>query len=138
MEKFAAEAIAMMPDLEKNAAMTDAMLDKTAADAKLSTERAIERMLRLVERKRALCALAGVCCRTACVMTQPYFKIMRGRTAGQTEESLAAETGVCRSTVHSCHARALEKCVWVLGAMKRAGYDFSVFASLGLRFPSNA
>lgn len=137
MEKFAAEAIAMMPDLEKNAAMTDAMLDKTAADAKLSTERAIERMLRLVERKRALCALAEVCRRMTSVMTERELRIIRGRTAGQTEESLAAETGVCRSTVHSCHARALEKCVWVLGAMKRAGYDFSVFASLGLRFPSN-
>ena len=138
MEKFAAEAIAMMPDLEKNAAVTDAMLDKTAADAKLSTERAIERMLRLIDRKRALCSLAEVCRRMTSVMTERERKILFGRTAGQTEESLAAETGVCRSTVHSCYTRALEKCVWVLGAMKRAGYDFTVFAALGLRFPSNA
>ena len=135
MDNFALGIIASAPRLKKYAVRTDALLDRTAADATLTTERAIKRMLRLIERKRAAEAAADLYRRMMSVMTERERTAIRGRAAGRTEESLAEEIGVCRSTVHACAVRALEKCRWMLGAMRKSGYDFSVFAPLGMNLP---
>ncbi len=135
MENFALRAIAVMPRLKRYSVRTDALLDRTAADAGLTTERAVSRMLRLIEKKRAIEAAADVCRRMMSVMTERERAAVKGRAEGRTEAAVAEETGVCRSTVHSCAVRALEKCRWVLEAMKKSGYDFSVFAALGMNLP---
>lgn len=132
MEKFVRTIAAMVPQLQNNASKTDIMLERTAANMKLPTEKAIARMTGLIARKQALAAVFYVCSEMFSLLTPRELTVLRGRSEGITEESLARELGVCRMTVHNICVHAVKKCGWYLAALKKSGYDFSVFEPLGL------
>lgn len=132
MEKFVRAIAAMMPKLQISASKTDMMLERTAANMKLTTEKAIADMTDLIARKQALVAVSYVCGEMFSLLTPRELTVLKGRSEGITEESIARELGVCRMTVHNVGKHALKKCGWYLTALKKSGYDFSVFEPLGL------
>ena len=121
MERFAIAAAKLMPRLDRLAARTDAQLERTAADTTLTTGQAIDRMLELTERKRAIVGLAALYERMVGVLRPRERSVFEQRARGGTEEAIAASLGISRATVVRTYETALKKCKWFLHAAEAVG-----------------
>ena len=121
MEKFAIAAARLMPRLDAISAKTDAMLDRTAADTTLTTSMAVDRMLELIERKRAIVGLHRLYMRMVSILRPRERQIFEQRARGATEEAIAADLGISRATVTRTYETALRKCKVFLDAAKKVG-----------------
>ncbi len=125
MERLAEVAAKLRPGLERLERKADRLLDRAATDAFSGTEKAIARMLAAVERKRSIAAIAALYDDLTSLMTAGERAVYDGRAAGRTDDEMAAELNVSRSTVRNYYARAAEKCGWMLTAMRKSGRDMS-------------
>ena len=121
MERFAIAAAKLMPRLDRLAARTDAQLERTAADTTLTTGQAIDRMLELTERKRAIVGLHHLYMRMMSVLRPREKRVFEQRARGVTEEAIAADLGISRATVVRTYETALKKCKWFLRAAEAVG-----------------
>lgn len=121
MERFAIAAAKLMPRLDRLAARTDAQLERTAADTTLTTGQAIDRMLELTERKRAIVGLHRLYMRMMSVLRPREKRVFEQRARGVTEEAIAASLGISRATVNRTYEAALRKCKVFLDAAKKVG-----------------
>ena len=121
MERFAIAAAKLMPRLDRLAARTDAQLERTAADTTLTTGQAIDRMLELTERKRAIVGLHRLYMRMMSVLRPREKRVFEQRARGVTEEAIAADLGISRATVVRTYETALKKCKWFLCAAEAVG-----------------
>ena len=115
---------------DERAKLTDAKLERNAANARLPTAWALARVEECLAEKRALAAAVYVCREILSLLTARERAVLIGKLRGEAEESIAARLGLCRKTVHAAYVHLLNKSGWFLGALADSGYDISVLSPI--------
>ncbi len=137
MREYAEAIFKVRPRLEKLETKLDAMLDKMSMNRSSNTFELMTSVMGVIELKRMVVDMARAYDAMKNVLTEREAAVYEAKTAGKSDEAIAAELGVCRATVSKQRVSAQRKCEAVLCSLKKRGLDVTAckdaFAMAGMK-----